>query len=301
MDSMGKESWCRRNRILLIGLISLIVIVGLWLGTLFLLKEHEPTDRGTFGDMFGSINALFSGMALAGIIITILLQSQELKYQRDELRETREEFKTQNETLKIQRFENTFFNLLNLHHQIVGAMDYRYTKKETTSSQTGPIIKIKQSTKNAQEIIINGRDVFRYLYNKMRPDLTLAKGNRINENYKQHYNKAHTDFGHYFRNLYRMIKLVHFTDFYYDAKNIDKYDIYRIKYKYTSIIRAQLSDYELLWLFYNCLSDYGREKFKPLIEEYCIFKNLPINLLASSTHKKLYSEGAFTSEALFNA
>lgn len=43
--------------------------------------------------MFGSINALFSGLALAGIILTILLQRKELTLQRQELQDTREELK----------------------------------------------------------------------------------------------------------------------------------------------------------------------------------------------------------------
>jgi len=301
-EDKKEESMCSKNSILLIGLTVLVIIIGLWVLTRYLLKDLPSTDRGTYGDMFGSINALFSGMALAGIIITILLQRQELQYQRDELRETRREFKTQNETLKIQRFENTFFNLLNLHHQIVNAMDYQYTRKETiTYPKSGPVIQIKPATKKTQEIVINGRDVFRYLYNKMNPDLTHSKPEGINEIYKQHYDRAHTDFGHYFRNLYRMIKLVHLTDFYYDTKNVTEIDVYKIKYKYTSIIRAQLSDYELIWLFYNCQSEYGREKFKPLIERYCIFKNLPEDLLASPVHKKLYSESAFRSDMLFKA
>ncbi len=51
------------------------------------------TDRGTFGDLFGIVNALFSGLAFAGIIYTILLQRSELKLQRQELTETRIELK----------------------------------------------------------------------------------------------------------------------------------------------------------------------------------------------------------------
>ena len=51
------------------------------------------TDRGTFGDLFGVVNALFSGLAFAGIIYTILLQRTELKLQRQELKETRLELK----------------------------------------------------------------------------------------------------------------------------------------------------------------------------------------------------------------
>ena len=48
-------------------------------------------DRGTFGDMFGAVNSLFSGLAFAGIIYAIFLQRKELELQRKELVLTREE------------------------------------------------------------------------------------------------------------------------------------------------------------------------------------------------------------------
>ena len=48
-------------------------------------------ERGTFGDMFGALNALFAGLAFAGLIVAILLQREELKLQRLELTETRKE------------------------------------------------------------------------------------------------------------------------------------------------------------------------------------------------------------------
>ena len=56
-----------------------------------LIEELE--DRAFYGDSFGSINTLFSGLALAGIIFTILLQKNELKLQRLELKDTRVELK----------------------------------------------------------------------------------------------------------------------------------------------------------------------------------------------------------------
>ena len=48
-------------------------------------------ERGTFGDMFGALNALFAGLAFAGLIAAILLQREELELQRLELAETRKE------------------------------------------------------------------------------------------------------------------------------------------------------------------------------------------------------------------
>jgi len=51
----------------------------------------EPNDRGLFGDMFGGVTALFSGLAFAGMICAIILQSKELALQRQELELTRKE------------------------------------------------------------------------------------------------------------------------------------------------------------------------------------------------------------------
>ena len=91
----SKEDGLEKNdsSLIRITVIVLVLIIGLWLGTLCLLKDLDPIKRGTFGDMFGSINALFSGFAFAGIIITIWFQRKELMLQRQELKDTREELK----------------------------------------------------------------------------------------------------------------------------------------------------------------------------------------------------------------
>lgn len=284
------------TNIIYVAIIVTIIITGLWLLSYYLLKDLPIAERGTIGDMFGTINSLYSGLALAGIILTILLQKKELKLQREELRDTRKEFETQNETLKIQRFENTFFNLLNQHHQIVNAIDLRYYKKKEKN-----IVFLSQqfsrSSSPAEEkeiVIINGRDVFRYRYNQMFKDLEIEENNLEYEDiYMKHYEQAQTDFGHYFRNLYRMIKIVEQADFFYNIEKVNADQIFEIKYKYTCIIRAQISDYELLWLFYNCLSINGKDKFKDYIERYSLLKNLPKNLLPFKTHLDLYNNTAY--------
>jgi len=281
------------NGIIAASVIVTIAIIGLWTLTYILLKDLEEGARGTFGDMFGSVNALFSGLAFAGIILTILLQRKELKLQREELRSTRAEFETQNETLKLQRFENTFFSILNLHHQIVSAIDYRYyvSKKRKKNFIEKGFKTMKPEEMEA--VTIKGRDVFRHRYNLMLPKLK-EHPDKYEEIYMSHYETAQTDFGHYFRNLYRMIKLVDQTDFFYDSRTVSKEEICKIKYRYTSIIRSQISDYELLWIFYNCLSANGKNKFKPLVEHYSFFKNIPTSLIADKMHAGLYDKKAFT-------
>jgi len=285
---MSNKEKNNNQGIIIASIVAIIVILGSWLATYYLLKDLGENDRGTFGDMFGSINALFSGLALAGIIITILLQRNELKLQRQELADTRQEFKNQNETLKIQRFENTFFNLLNIHHKIVSDIDFRYYKNKEKDEPFSNFSYIKKTSDDKEIVEIEGRDVFRYKYNRFKIAVE-ENPNNWPDIYLDEYNKSQTDFGHYFRNLYRMVKLVDNTDFFYDKESTSTEEIFKLKYTYTSILRAQLSDFELAWLFYNCLSANGNEKFKPLIEKYSLLKNLPDNLILDiNNHKPLY-------------
>ena len=75
-------------------LIGLFVVVVLLLLTYWFFVTNSidsPNDRGVFGDMFGGITALFSGLAFAGMIYAIILQSRELALQREELALTRRE------------------------------------------------------------------------------------------------------------------------------------------------------------------------------------------------------------------
>jgi nitrogen regulatory protein PII len=112
-------------------LITLFALVfAVWLLSWYLLTNttylSDWNMRGTFGDMFGSVNTLFSGLAFAGVIYAIILQRNELFLQRQELKQTRFELegqkiqlKEQNENIRLQRFENTFFNLIDLHNSYI--------------------------------------------------------------------------------------------------------------------------------------------------------------------------------------
>ena len=49
------------------------------------LAVETLEKRGVFGDMFGSLNALFSGIALVGVIFAVFMQRKELQLQREDL------------------------------------------------------------------------------------------------------------------------------------------------------------------------------------------------------------------------
>lgn len=65
------------------------------------------------------------------------------------------------------------------------------------------------------------------------------------------------------------------------------------EYEYTSMLRAILPRYELVWLYYNGLSYYGNEKLKPLIERYAMLKNLREDLLVEGVDVGTYAASAY--------
>ncbi|WP_166820510.1 hypothetical protein [Thalassoroseus pseudoceratinae] len=65
----------------------IIGVAVLWgVGWLPILYFKSIGEAGTFGDLFGSVNALFSGLAFAFVILALFAQRYDLKQQKRELR-----------------------------------------------------------------------------------------------------------------------------------------------------------------------------------------------------------------------
>jgi hypothetical protein len=256
-----------------IALVAAVFSLWLFFGWFALAQHH--VEPGVFGDMFGAANALFSALAFAALIYTVLLQREELRLQRQELAENRAELKGQREQLEFQSqqmgldaFESSFFRVLGVLGEIVSAIDL-------TSAQYGRTI---------------GRDCFKIFYQRFKSQYHLIRGAGHNRSltetevaviaYMQFYEGAQGDVGHYFRTLYNLVKLV-------DRSSVQD------KHFYTNLIRAQLSNQETLLLFYNCVSGPGLEKFKPLVEKYALLKNMPREQIVSEAHLVWFLPSAF--------
>src|SRR3989344_970672 len=76
-------------------ILTVIAFILVFSAYFFVVRNLLPewAESGQFGDMFGGLNALFSGLAFFGVIYTIFLQREELGLQRKELELTREELK----------------------------------------------------------------------------------------------------------------------------------------------------------------------------------------------------------------
>lgn len=77
----------------------------------------RPGSPGEFGDTFGTVNALFSGLALAGAIYTVRQQREELEQQREDLALHREEAGLQREATQLQKELNALTTLAEFYTQ----------------------------------------------------------------------------------------------------------------------------------------------------------------------------------------
>lgn len=242
-----------------LGIFALFVLAGY--GLLFLLNVTWPlpfnNDTGVIGDTIGG----FMGplIAIAAAVLTFMafwVQYKANIYQRQDI--------------SIERFENNFFEMLHLLQEI----------------KSNLMFEIKE---NGEYVKYAGYDVFDCLYTRCELEKDGKSGEGVKGIYAK-YSKVDADdiylsdyfvrcLDHYFRMLYRIVKYVD------DSEVIKK----EKKYDYICIVRATLSWYELLILFYNGLSDNGREHFKPLIERYALLNNLRTEELAREEDRKLYS------------
>lgn len=252
---------------LVLGFVVLVFVVyaGVLVWSIWPIEEISVAKSGVFGDSFGVLNALFSGLAFGGLLITVL-------YQREDLVLTKEELKLTREEIKAQHLETTFFHMLRLHQDVVAGIDLQ-----------------RQTNKGQQET--RGRDCFRVFQHRLERTYEDEKKKDQNGDerafvttaFNSLWEQSQSDLGHYFRGLYNVFKYLSEHDF-------------NDKKQYGNIARAQLSDYELVVLLYNCLSERGRN-FVRYAKEFAIFDNLDISLLLNKDHVRFLDLEAFGDNA----
>ncbi|WP_408894665.1 putative phage abortive infection protein [Paenibacillus taichungensis] len=331
------------------------------------------TDLGTVGDYFGGTTVgLLSLASIIFVTAAIIMQKEELQLQRVEVEKTRKEYEITNATMRKQQFDSTFFNMINLHHNILKEITFenaagreaiailfkrvrkeyiegvlsRYEgrlRKEIGKMTNIPLrndLLLKSSVFNVRKafidsVYVNHEDHFNFeegefgydiggfnekvfhIYNDTDEEWLKEKERTINEfqenienddrlsrlinridfegmvrsnlqhiildtyrenifdnplknlkvqAYEAVYNKNENLIGHYYRNLYRIIRLIQDEEFdVIEDKNEKE------KKKYRGILRAQLSSYELMMLFYNVTYSRKSEKFRTYLKNTNFF------------------------------
>ena len=116
-------------------LVPFVGVLVLWCVHIYLLKEQPdfvknylPTalintstgtlEYGTIGDSFGSLNTLYSGLALAAIIVTLWLQAADLRATKQEMRNQTVQFAEQNAQTEIKNIKEEVHARINWIKQL---------------------------------------------------------------------------------------------------------------------------------------------------------------------------------------
>ncbi|ARJ69136.1 hypothetical protein B0A89_05335 [Paracoccus contaminans] len=254
----------------LFSLIALAAIALLFVVSVF---YHGASNVETFkslgpwGDFAaGLLNPVLTFLSFIGVLVTIVLQRIELSESRLELERSADALEAQIRSINLQSFESTFFQMLSVHNSIVNSIDL-------VSSETS--------------VTTNGRDCFRVFYtrltkiyrdNEKKGQPKHGPSKILDVSYRVFWKDSQLELGHYFRFLYNFFRLID------ESAEARPY--------HAKLIRSQLSDQELLILFYNCTSDQGKN-FRKYAVKYEIFDNLPTVRLLHPTHADLIDRAAF--------
>lgn len=232
------------NWILGVAIVLFFGLLIIYYFNIFDLDTTKKSDWGTFGDFIGgTLNPIFALFSLFAIIYTIKIQTQELEFSREELEETRKELKesriAQQEQSESLKLQNKATNLQMFENTFFQLINL-----------------FIENIKNIGSKDINGKVVLSNISIDLKKE-SLKDSIQFKINYE---NKT----GVYFSQIYQIIKFV-------DESNILD------KQRYINIFKAQFTKKELELLFYGCLRDIVRKKFKLLVEEYSFFEYLSLN------------------------
>lgn len=236
-----------------------LLIAALICSLPWVLAKHswiDFTNTGEIGDTIGGIMGPFVAIAAAGLTFIAFWVQYKANIQ-------------QRHDIAIERFESNLFEMIHVQQEITTGL---------LIEQIGGDVKSQRGRDVFQFVYETGRDMFE-IGNEQRR-CTLKEALSLDDNVKMSVSNMKNMWflDHYFRHLYRIFKFIDESD----DRIIDKVK----KYKYTSIVRATLSQYELVMLFYN---GFYHKKFKTLAEKYVLMNNLRIGLLASDEDINLYN------------
>jgi hypothetical protein len=240
----------------LAGIIATAVVI-LWITAIIATGAHvnlfpvewDFSNSGAFGDSFGPLSALMASVAAVSAIAAFRAQASEItrlqdrqaaededrKLERAALERRQQELDTKSEKTS---FEDTFFKLLEAFRSLVSQIDIKTLKGANKSAHDafGSMLSIAENSARASDW--NLSSVWAYTIDRYRNDLN-----------------------HYFRFMYHIVQFV-------DQSSIDN------KYFYVRLLRAMLSDSEIVLLGLNCEYGEGKDKFYPLIKQYALLHNI---------------------------
>lgn len=255
--------------VLLGGVTAIVIIYAFFLILVtWPLSEISINKAGVFGDSFGVLTSLFSGLAFSGMIITILLQKEELKLQRQELTDTRQEIKEQKDIFRIQSFNDSFYRLLSFYKQNLSEISIfseEYNKR------------------------LSGIEALSYLLKKLQNSFAQYKFQGYPENEDEQVEQEYALFLEIQKILINQSRYLNTIQSIY-ALIDTQLTSYEEKKIYWNLFASQLTAHEVKYLFYECLVLKKSSELRKYLHESKFFETRGHSMTVSNTHKTIYQK-----------
>ena len=199
-------------------------------------------DFGIFGDYVGGTVGTIVGVI--GIYLVYVTYTSQVKFARK-----------QDEAMKRQQFETTYFGLLEQQQMI------RSQLKGAVGNEAYEGILYLQVLKSQ---LSDALSELNYIQDQVTEKNKVMLKNKVNNLYMDFFLPNISNLGHYFRHLYHILKYIEDSQM-PDAK------------KYADLLQSQLSNDELYLSAINGISNYGRKKMLPLMDKYGLLENYNAN------------------------
>ncbi|MFT6535442.1 MAG: hypothetical protein ACJAQU_000334 [Loktanella salsilacus] len=235
-------------------------------------NSNSSPSIGDWGDSFGGINALLSGLAFFGVAITIFLQRESLRRHENEMGHA--------------EFERVFFQLLGLIREqrseiifyppvlkskVVVEPNPYVTSADIYAGILGPGRNSNRDSEYEQAVkrgeVSQGASAQKSAYRAITRSVvagvsSVPDARKLETAYMSIVHKRHGgEFGPYFRNIYSLIRRIDENRYLSDVERIE----------YSRLLRSQMTSYEAILLGLNGLSEHSKDLFM-YIEKYKMLK-----------------------------
>lgn len=229
-------------------------------------------ELGSFGDSFGIINAFFSGLGFAGLVVTLLMQQGQIARQDAE-------YLKQDVYLKNQEYTNTLFKLLEIYSGVLNEVVINYEDEKLTGREA-----LKKSlfiviTKMKNEKV---NELPPYLRRKIRSKTTTNEDiEGLNFIFYQNLKLLNYSF----KPQGRLISTLHALLYHLHYNKPDSFDNNEL----IRLVSSQLTYIEYNYLFFILISDNSQQQLRDLVVELGLVKYMAKSHI-HEVHKMMFQE-----------
>lgn len=199
-------------------------------------------DFGVFGDYVGGTIGTIVGTI--SIYLVYITYTSQVRFAR-----------SQDEAIKRQQFETTYFSLLEQQQKIRSHL--KGNIGDDTYEGTVYLQRLKLQ-------LVDALSELNYIQDEVTEENKVMLKNRVNELYMEFFIPNVSNLGHYFRHLYHILEYIDDSQL-FDSK------------RYADLLQSQLSNDELYMIAINGISNCGRKKMLPLMDKYEFLENYNAN------------------------